>query len=364
MPTTATDRILNFSAGPATLPEPVLIQAQQDIWNIAQSGIGICEHSHRGPVFSRVMAEAIEDCRQIGSIPDDFEILFLQGGATLQFAMLAMNFLHAGQTANYIDTGVWATKAIQEAKKLGKVHIAFDGSISNFAYCPNDDEINLVNCGSYLHYCSNNTIYGTRFSKAPTADSPVICDMSSEMFSRTIDWTAFDMIYAGAQKNLGPAGTVLVVIRKQMLDRCPDTLPLMLNYKVQAEKGSLLNTPPAFGIYLMGQVFKWILAEGGLSLLEERNERKAALIYDALESCDGFYTVFARRDCRSAMNISFKCNTQDVDAMFLEEATKLGMSGLKGHRNLGGLRASIYNAFPEEGCARLVEFIKVFASSH
>jgi len=362
--TTTTQRNLNFSAGPATLPEPVLQQAQSDLWNIAGSGIGICEHSHRGPVFEKVIAEAIADCRSVGNIPEEFEVLFLQGGATLQFAMLAMNFLHEGQTANYIDTGVWTTKGIKEAKKIGNVHIAFDGSASNYDHCPSATEINCVDGASYLHYCSNNTIYGTRFSEIPASDAPIICDMSSEMFSRKIDWSKHSMVYAGAQKNLGPSGTVLVVIHKDMLERCSDTLPLMLNYKVHAEKGSCLNTPPVFGIYLMGQVFKWILSEGGLSAIEERNERKAAMIYDAIESSDGFYSLFARDCCRSRMNISFKSNAAETDSLFLQKTSEQGMSGLKGHRNLGGLRASIYNAFPEEGCARFAEFLRSFAATH
>ncbi|MBC8309458.1 MAG: phosphoserine transaminase [Phycisphaerales bacterium] len=362
--TTTTDRKLNFSAGPATLPEPVLHQAQIDIWDIAQSGIGVCEHSHRGPVFGKVVEETISNCRLIGNIPDDFEILFMQGGATLQFAMLAMNFLGNGETANYVDTGVWATKAIKEAKKIGNVHLAYDGSESNYDHCPTDDAIQAIDNAAYLHYCSNNTIYGTRFSRPITSVSPVICDMSSDIFSREIDWKSFDMVYAGAQKNLGPAGVVLVVIRKSMLEKCVDTLPLMLNYKAITQKGSMLNTPPTFGIYLMGEVFKWLLSEGGLQSIEERNERKAGMIYNVLDSCSDFYTTFAQVESRSRMNISFKTKSAELDALFLEESARMGMSGLKGHRNLGGLRASIYNAFPEEGCARFAEFLDSFASTH
>jgi phosphoserine aminotransferase len=362
--TATTNRILNFSAGPATLPEPVLLQAQKDIWDISHSGIGICEHSHRGPVFGKVIEETISNCRLIGSIPDDFEILFLQGGATLQFAMLAMNFLGEGETANYLDTGVWATKAIKEANKIGNVHLAFDGSKSNYDHCPTEEQINAVDNAAYLHYCSNNTIYGTRFSKPISSNTSIICDMSSDIFSRSIDWNSFDMVYAGAQKNLGPAGVVLVVIRKSLLENCVDTLPIMLNYSAISKKGSMLNTPPTFGIYLMGEVFKWLLSEGGLHSIEERNEHKAWMIYSVLDSWPDFYTTFAQVDSRSRMNISFKTKSPELDAMFLEEATKSGMSGLKGHRNLGGLRASIYNAFPEEGCARFAEFLESFASTH
>ncbi len=364
MPTTTTDRILNFSAGPATMPVSVLRQAQSDLLNIAESGIGICEHSHRGEIFDTILEEAIADCRVIGNIPDEFEVLFLQGGATLQFAMIAMNFLSEGETATYLDTGVWASKAIKEAKKIGNVHLAFDGSKCNYDHCPTDDEIDALENVAYMHYCTNNTIYGTRFSNIPASEAPLICDMSSDIFSRQVDWSKFDMVYAGAQKNLGPAGTVLVIIRKSMLEKCPDGLPSTLNYKMVATKGSRLNTPPTFGIYLMGQVFKWILNEGGLQAIEKKNEHKSGLIYDALDSIPDFYTTFARDGSRSQMNISFKTKSPELDAMFLEESAKQGMSGLKGHRDLGGLRASIYNAFPEEGCARFAEFIQSFASSH
>ena len=364
MLTTTTDRILNFSAGPATLPVSVLHQAQNDLINISGSGIGICEHSHRGEVFDTILEEAIADCRTVGNIPDDFEVLFMQGGASLQFAMIAMNFLSEGKIANYLDTGVWTNKAIKEASKVGNVHLAFDGSLCNYDHCPSDDEINDVDNAAYMHYCTNNTIYGTRFTNVPSSNSPLICDMSSDIFSRPMDWSAFDMVYAGAQKNLGPSGTVLVLIRKSMLEKCPDSLPSTLNYKSIAAKGSRLNTPPTFGIYLMGQVFKWILNEGGLEIIEKKNERKAGLIYDALDSNCEFYTTFARECCRSRMNISFKTKSTELDALFLDESAKQGMSGLKGHRNLGGLRASIYNAFPEEGCSRFAEFINSFAASH
>ena len=361
---TAIDRILNFSAGPATLPETVLLQARNDLWDIQDSGIGICEHSHRGSVFEKVIEDATSNCRLLAGIPDEFEVLFLQGGATLQFSMIPMNFLPEGSTANYLDTGVWTSKAIKEAKKLGSVHVAYDGSASNYNHCPSDQEVQLVPASAYTHFCSNNTIYGTRFTTAPKADSPVICDMSSDIFSRAIDWSSYDMVYAGAQKNLGPAGTVFVVIRKIMLEKCNSELPLPLNYNAVAKKGSMLNTPPTFGIYLMGEVFKWILAEGGLQAIEERNDRKAGLIYHALDSNSDFYTTFAQDGSRSKMNISFKTKTPELDALFLKESALAGMSGLKGHRDLGGLRASVYNAFPEEGCQRFAAFLETFAGNH
>jgi phosphoserine aminotransferase len=310
------------------------------------------------------MNEAVADCREVGSIPDDYEILFLQGGATLQFTMLAMNFLKKGSVADYLDTGVWTSKAIKEAKIIGNVNVAFDGSATKYDHCPSDEEINLSQNAAYLHYCSNNTIYGTRFESVPHTNAPVICDMSSDIFSRAIDWSKHSMVYAGAQKNLGPSGTVLVVIHKSLLDTCNGTLPSMLDYQVQASKGSMLNTPPTFGIYLMGQVFKWILSIGGLSVIEERNEAKASVIYNALAYCGDFYSLIAREDCRSRMNISFRCQTPELDALFLTKAAEHRMSGLKGHRSVGGLRASVYNAFPVEGCEKFASFLTEFAENN
>ncbi len=362
--TTTTDRILNFSAGPATLPEPVLEQARTDIWNVRESGIGICEHSHRGPVFDEVLAEAVADCRSVGQIPDEFDILFLQGGATMQFAMVPMNFLQEGSTANYVNTGVWTSKAQTEAMKLGNVHVAYEGQADKFDHCPSQGELDCAPDAAYLHYCSNNTIYGTQFNHALSDSGRIVCDMSSDIFSKPIDWNAFDMIYAGAQKNLGPSGTVLVIVRKDMLEMCPDHLPMMLNYNAIAKKGSRLNTPPAFGIYLMGQVFKWIISEGGVLAMHERNARKAGYIYDALEANSDCYKIFAQEGSRSLMNISFTTNEDAKNETFLKEAASQGMSGLKGHRDLGGIRASIYNAFPEDGCKRFAKFINTFAQSH
>ncbi len=358
MSTTATDRVLNFSAGPATLPEPVLMQAREDLWNIAGSGIGICEHSHRGPVFDRVIDEAIADCREVGGIGDEFEVLFLQGGASLQFTMVPMNLLPDGGVADYIDTGTWATKAIKSARLEGEVHLAFDGSQRGYDHCPLDDEIDASDSPAYLHYCSNNTICGTQFAAPPASGAPVICDMSSDMFSRPIDWSAHGMTYAGAQKNLGPAGTVLAVICKDLLARCREGLPPLLSYPAIAEKGSRLNTPPTFGIYLMGQVFKWIKDRGGLAAMAEHNEAKAAHVYDALNERSDAFSLVAREGSRSNMNITFRTSDAQTDETFLSAAADAGMSGLKGHRSVGGLRASIYNAFPEEGCKQLAQFIR------
>src|SRR5262245_42199026 len=354
-------RIFNFSAGPAVLPEEVLHQAQQDIWNIFDSGIGIMEHSHRGPVFDRVIDEAKADCRKIASISDDYEVLFLQGGATTQFAMIPMNFLSPETTADYPDTGVWTTKAIKEAKLFGKVNVAFEGSKVGYTYVPSDSEIRQSPNAVYLHYCSNNTIYGTRYNKPPTTKSPLIVDASSEIFSRPIDVSKHALIYAGAQKNLGPSGVVLVLIRKDFMEKGKKNVPSMFSYVNHAKNDSRLNTPPTFAIYVMGQVFKWILKQGGLQALEKRNAEKAKLIYDAIDSSNGFYKGVARPDSRSHMNITFRTASEDLDKKFVSESAKLEMDGLKGHRDAGGMRASVYNAFPLQGCKVLAEFMRDFA---
>ncbi len=355
-------RIFNFSAGPAVLPEEVLLQCREDVWSIFGSGIGVMEHSHRGPVFDRVMDEAKADCRAIASISDDYEILFLQGGASLQFAMIPMNFLSPEATADYPDTGVWTSKAIKEARLFGKVNVGFEGSKVGYAYVPSDAEITQTQGAAYFHYCSNNTIYGTRYAQAPSASSPLICDASSEMFSRPIDINRHAMVYAGAQKNLGPSGVVLVIMRKDFIAKGRKGLASMLSYENHAKNDSRLNTPPAFGIYMMGQVFKWILRNGGLTAMEKRNAEKATLIYDAIDGSGGFYRGVARPDSRSHMNVTFRTASEELDKKFVSEASKLEMDGLKGHRDAGGMRASIYNAFPAEGCRVLAEFIRDFAS--
>lgn len=357
-------RIFNFSAGPAVLPEDVLRQAQQDIWSIFGSGIGILEHSHRGPVVDRVWEEAKADCRAVGDIPDDYEILFLQGGATMQFAMLPMAYLNEGTVADYPDTGVWTTKAIKEARRFGKVNVAFEGSKVNYDHTPEDSELKLSQNAVYLHYCSNNTIYGTRYNQPPTTGAPLVCDASSEMYSRPIDVRKHVMIYAGAQKNLGPAGVTLLIIQKGFLERANTDVPTLLNYRKLAEQDSRLNTPPVFGVYVMGRVFKWILAQGGLKAVEQRNEEKAKLIYDTIDGAGGFYKGVSQPRTRSRMNVTFRTPSDELDKQFITEAAKHDMDGLKGHRDAGGIRASIYNAFPKKGCEVLAQFMNDFAQKN
>ncbi len=357
-------RILNFSAGPAVLPAEVLHHARRDIWNIDESGIGILEHSHRGSVFTRVIEEAEADARALAGISDDYHVLFLQGGATLQFAMVPMSFLGTQQTADYLDTGSWTSKAIKEAKLFGRVNIAFEGSATGYDHIPTRDEVQLTDGAAYSYYCANNTIYGTEFREPPTTDSPLICDASSNMFSRPIDVARHALIFAGAQKNLGPAGCTLVIIRKDFAERARDGLPSMLDYRQHAAQGSRLNTPSAFAVYLMGQVFKWIQDQGGLEPLGRRNDEKAAIICDAIDTSGGFYRPVARSDSRSRMNITFRTPSEALDEEFIEQAKQHEMVGLKGHRSAGGLRASVYNAFPRTGCETLAEFMKDFASKN
>ncbi|MBC24311.1 MAG: 3-phosphoserine/phosphohydroxythreonine transaminase [Phycisphaerae bacterium] len=356
------DRIFNFSAGPAALPEEIIQKAQQDIWNIHGSGIGILEHSHRGPVFDRVLAEAEEACRRVSGLGDDWEILFIQGGATTQFAMMPMNFLPADGTADYLDTGVWAHKSIAEARHFGNVNVAFDGTQCNYDHVPGSDEINQTEGAAYFHYCSNNTVFGTRFENIPDSDSPLICDTSSEMFGRPFDWDRHCAIYAGAQKNLGPSGVALVLLKKDFAEQGRTDLPSMFCYARHSKAGSRLNTPPTFGIYMMGQVFNWIHEQGGLTEMERRNSEKSSIIYDAIDTSGGFYTGLAQESSRSHMNVSFRLPTEELDDRFVEEAAAEKMDGLKGHRDAGGIRASIYNAFPREGCECLASFMKEFAA--
>ena len=355
------DRIHNFSAGPAVLPEPVLRKSQEAIWNAAGSGIGIMEHSHRGKVFERVISEAEEACRTLGGIPDNYRVLFLQGGASLQFAMVPMNFLSPDRTADYLVTGVWSQKAVKEAKPLGKVHIAASSEATNFDRIPRPEEIRYSTNPAYVHITTNNTIYGTQWRSEPPVPSgvPLVADTSSDMYSRPIDIRKYGIIYAGAQKNLGPSGVVLVIIRNDLVEAGSKTLPTMLQYRTHAGENSLYNTPPTFAIYVMGEVFKWIQAEGGLAAMAEHNEAKARLLYEFIDNSD-FFRGTIQPDSRSRMNVCFRAPTEELEAKFISEATKRGLDGLKGHRSAGGMRASIYNACPRRAVEALVAFMKEF----
>ncbi|HXE56945.1 MAG TPA: 3-phosphoserine/phosphohydroxythreonine transaminase [Gemmatimonadales bacterium] len=356
-----TDRIFNFGAGPAALPEPVLRQAQKDIWNIGHSGIGIMEHSHRGKLFERIRDEAEQACRELADIPDDYSVLFLQGGASLQFAMVPMNFLPAGRTADYLVTGVWSEKAVKEAKLFGTVHEAATAAPSRFTRIPDPGEIRYSDRPVYVHMTTNNTIYGTQWRAEPPvpAGVPLVADASSDIFSRPIDVTKYGLIYAGAQKNLGPSGVVLVIIRNDLVETGSTRIPIILQYRTHAKEKSLYNTPNTLGIYLMGEVFKWIKAEGGLRGMAERNEAKAKLLYDFLDQSELFRAP-VDPGSRSRMNVVFRTGSEELDARFVAEAAQRGLDGLKGHRSAGGMRASIYNAIGIDAVRELVAFMKEF----
>ncbi len=355
------DRIYNFSAGPAVLPEEVLKQAQKDLWNLAGSGVGIIEHSHRGKAFTKVIEEAEADCRELAGIGSKHKVLFLQGGASLQFAMVPMNLLNKNATADYILTGTWAKKAADEAKLFGNVHVAGSSKPTNFDHIPKAADIHYSARPAYVHFTSNNTIFGTQWKSEPGVPNgaPLICDASSDIYSRPIDVSKYALIYAGAQKNLGPSGVVLVIIRDDMLRSVREDIPTMLKYSIHAENNSLYNTPNTFGIYVMGLSFKWIKQLGGLKAMAERNAAKAKVIYDCIDNSD-FFKGTVQPDSRSLMNICFRAPTEEIETKFITEAKAAGFDGLKGHRSVGGMRASTYNALSLEACVKLAEFMKSF----
>jgi len=352
-------RIFNFSAGPAVLPVPVLEQARENLLSLNQTGIGVLEHSHRGAAFSSVLQRTQDACRSLAGIPDDFEILFLQGGASSQFFMVPMNFLKPDQTADYLITGAWSQKAIKEAARFGTARVACSGEDQNFNRIPTTCDWDPA--PRYVHFTSNNTIYGTQFTTEPQPPdgSFLVCDASSDIFSRPIDFSRYGLVYAGAQTNLGPSGVTLVVIRKELVEQAADDLPTMLPYRTFAKNDSLFNTPPTFGIYLMGLVLDWMIELGGLSAIAERNANKAGVLYEYLDR-SALFRGTAETDSRSLMNVTFVTGDADRDARFLAQAERAGLSGLKGHRSVGGMRASLYNAFPPEGVLRLVELMEEF----
>ncbi len=357
--TTAT-RIYNFSAGPATLPLPVLEEVQRDLLTLPGVGMSVLEISHRSKPFDAILASAEADIRRLAGVPDNYKVLFLQGGASLQFSMVPMNLLTAGTTADYIMTGVWSQKALGEAKRVGATSVAATTEGDRFTRVPAQGDLKLTPGAAYVHMTSNNTIFGTEWSALPdVGDAPLVSDASSDIFSGPIDVAKHGLIYAGAQKNLGPSGVTLVIIREDLLARSASTLPSMLSYAVQAEGGSRYNTPPTFGIYMLGLVIKWILAQGGLAEMAKLNARKAGKLYAAIDG-GGFYRGTAQKASRSRMNVTFRLPSEELEKTFIQEATAAGFDGLKGHRSVGGIRASIYNAFPEAGIDGLVSFMQEF----
>jgi len=360
---TTVHRVFNFAAGPAVMPVPVLEQMQRDLLALPGVGISIFEISHRSKQFEAILAQADADIRALAGVPPGYRVLFLQGGASLQFSMVPMNLLDAGSTAEYIDTGSWAGKAIKEAKKVGGVHVAASTKADNYSRIPSASEITLADGAAYVHMTSNNTIEGTEWKTLPsTGGAPLVSDSSSDMFSRPIDVAKHALIYAGAQKNLGPAGLTIVIIREDLLERSAAraaTLPTMMNYAVYAEHRSLYNTPPAVAIYATGLVMKWLIEQGGLAAIAEANGRKAAKLYAEIDRT-GFYRGTAAKESRSLMNVTFRLGSDELEQMFVKESTADGLDGLKGHRAVGGMRASIYNAFPEAGVDALVSFMRDF----
>jgi phosphoserine aminotransferase len=354
-------RIYNFSAGPAILPEDVLKEAQENLMALPGVGMSILEISHRSKTFDSIIAETKENLKKLLDIPDEYEQLFLQGGASLQFSMVPMNFMPPKNKADYIVTGSWSKKAVKEAKKVGTVNIAASAEEGKFKRVPKQEELKLDPDAAYVHYTSNNTIYGTEWKTEPNVGNvPLVCDSSSDMLHKKLDVKKYAFIYAGAQKNMGPAGVTYIIIRKDMAERSADSLPTMLNYKTHVEGNSLYNTPNVFGIYIIGLVTKWLLKNGGLNQMYKLNKEKADLLYNCIDSSNGFYKCHAEKDSRSLMNITFNLSSEALEKKLVDEATAAGFSGLKGHRSVGGLRASIYNAFPKKGVEDLVSFMKDF----
>jgi phosphoserine aminotransferase len=357
-------RIFNFSAGPAVLPVEVLEEAQRDLVELPGVGMSVMEISHRSKAFDDIINRAEADLRTLGNVPANYKVLFLQGGASLQFSMVPMNLLPSGSSADYIVTGSWSKKALKEARKVGGTRVAASTEEGGFKRVPTQAELQLSSDAAYVHMTSNNTIAGTQFHYVPdTGGVPLISDASSDVFSRPIDVSKFGVIYAGAQKNLGPSGVTLVIIHEDLLERSADSLPSMLNYRVHAENASLYNTPPCFGIYILGLVLRWIIKQGGLEAMAAVNERKAGKLYAELDRSD-FWRPHAEADSRSLMNVTFRLPSEDLEKLFVKEATAEGLDGLKGHRSVGGLRASIYNAFPEAGIDALVQFMREFERRH
>ena len=342
------------------LPVSVLEEAQRDLVALPGVGMSILEISHRSKTFEGILAKTEQDLRTLGKVPANYKVLFLQGGASMQFSMVPLNLLTEGATADYIVTGGWSQKAVKEAKRVGNVNIAGTTESENFNRIPRQDELKLTENAAYVHMTTNNTLFGTEWTSEPQVGGvPLVADTSSDMFSRPIDVSKYGLIYAGAQKNLGPSGVTLVIIREDLLARSQKSLHTMLNYATHAENGSMYNTPPCFGIYLMGLVMKWALSQGGLDAVGRNNERKAAKLYAEIDR-SGFYRGTAEKGSRSRMNITFRLPSEDLEAKFVKETTAAGLDGLKGHRSVGGMRASIYNAFPEEGVDALVSFMQEF----
>ena len=358
------ERVYNFSAGPAVLPEEVLKECQEEMMNYGGTGMSVMEMSHRSKAFESIINTAEADLRELMNIPDNYKVLFLQGGASLQFAMIPMNLMK-NKVADYIITGQWAKKAFEEAKIYGDAVAVASSADETFSYIPDCSDLPIRDNADYVYICENNTIYGTKFKTLPnTKGKTLVADVSSCFLSEPVDVSKYGIIYGGVQKNIGPAGTVIVIIREDLIteDVLPGT-PKMMKYKIHADNKSLYNTPPAYGIYVCGKVFKWLKAQGGLGVMKEKNEKKAGILYDFLDNSKLFKGTVRKED-RSLMNVPFVTGNEELDAKFIKEAQAAGFVNLKGHRSVGGMRASIYNAMPIEGVEKLVEFMKKFEAEN
>ncbi|MFP4173121.1 MAG: 3-phosphoserine/phosphohydroxythreonine transaminase [Candidatus Hydrogenedentota bacterium] len=355
--------IYNFCAGPATLPKPAIKQAQEELLSYKGTGMSVMEISHRSKWADEIIAEAEGNIRSLLQVPENYHILFLQGGASLQFSMIPMNFLRGtGKSADYIHTGSWANKAIAEAQKEGTVSVPWNGKDENFVRTPAQSELKLDANAAYVHFTSNETIQGVEYFGEPeTGNVPLMCDASSDFLSRPIPVEKYGLLYAGAQKNIGPAGVTAVIIRDDLLERVPEGLPSLLDYKNMADSKSLYNTPPMFAIYMVMLTTRWVRNDiGGLRAMEAINRKKADILYEAIDNSNGFYKGHANPECRSRMNVTWRLPSEDLEKQFISEAEQQGFLQLKGHRSVGGLRASIYNAMPVEGCEALRDFMEAF----
>ncbi len=362
-----TERVFNFSPGPATLPLPVLQEVQQNLLALPGVGASVLEISHRSKTFEEMIAQAEANIRALLSLPEEYHVLFLQGGASLQFSQVPMSFLRGtGRSADYIVTGSWAKRALAEAQREGAVRIVWDGKADNYSRVPKHGEYEIDPSAAYVHFTSNETIQGIQFPAEPeVGDVPLVCDASSDFLSRPIDVKRYGLIYAGAQKNVGPAGVTIVIIRQDMLEQVPDDLPTMLNYTVHVEHRSLYNTPPVFAVYVVMLVTRWLLENiGGLEQMHAINQQKAQLLYEAIDRSEGFYRGHAQPDSRSLMNATWRLPSEELEVQFVKEAKEAGLHELKGHRSVGGIRASMYNAMPIEGVRTLVEFMEHFRQKH
>ena len=357
-----TKRIYNFSAGPAVLPVEVLEKAQSEMLSLNGIGMSVMEISHRSKHFEPILESALDGIRELLQVPENYKILFLQGGASLQFSMVPLNFLGREETADYVVTGAWGKKAVKEAKRCGNVNTIFSTADSGFKTVPLQDELNFSGNARYVHYTSNETIEGVEFKyDLDGKGTPVVCDASSNILSKPIDVEKHALIYAGAQKNIGPSGVTLVIIRDDLIQQVPAAQHSLLDYRAFAENNSMLNTPNTWGIYIINLVCQHIKKHGGLAAMEKKNEEKAKILYEAIDASDGFYRGHADKPARSLMNVTFRLPSEELEKQFASEATAQDLDGLKGHRSVGGIRASIYNAFPKEGVEALVEFMRDFA---